>query len=88
MLPVADAGCLGVCIGYDLWFQEITRNLAWMGAEVLLCPVEDRPGAGGAIMRRIADAGVNVDFIYLSVKGQLVVGAGDIDKARAAVMET
>jgi hypothetical protein len=31
---------------------------------------------------------VNVDFIYLSVKGQLVVGAGDIDKARAAVMET
>jgi hypothetical protein len=56
--------------------------------EVLLYPVEDRPGAGGAIMRRIADAGVNVDFIYLSVKGQLVIGATDIEKARAAVMAT
>jgi len=38
VLPVANAGCLGVSICYDLWFQEITRNLAWMGAEVLLCP--------------------------------------------------
>jgi hypothetical protein len=54
--------------------------------DVLVCPVEDRPGAGGAIMRRIADAGVNVDFIYLSVKGELVVGANDIAKARRAAM--
>lgn len=56
--------------------------------EVLVCPVEDRPGAGGAIMRRIADAGVNVDFIYLSVHGQLVIGASDIEKARVAAMAT
>jgi hypothetical protein len=38
-------------------------------------------------MRRIADAGVNVDFIYLSTRGQLVIGAADLDKARAAAME-
>jgi hypothetical protein len=56
--------------------------------EVLVCPVEDRPGAGGAIMRRIADAGVNVDFIYVSVNSQLVIGAGDVAKARVAAMET
>ena len=56
--------------------------------EVVVCPVEDRPGAGGAIMRRIADAGVNVDFIYLSVKGQLVIGANDLEKARVAAMAT
>jgi deaminated glutathione amidase len=29
---------LGVSICYDLWFPEVTRSLAWMGAEVLLCP--------------------------------------------------
>src|SRR4029453_6064183 len=52
--------------------------------QVLVLPVDDRPGAGGAIMRRIADAGVNVDFIYLSTRGQLVVGAGDPDQARGA----
>jgi hypothetical protein len=55
--------------------------------EVLVFPVEDQPGKGGAIMRRIADAGVNVDFIYLSTRGQLVIGADDLDKARAAAME-
>jgi hypothetical protein len=53
---------------------------------VLVCPVDDRPGAGGAIMRRIADAGVNVDFVYLSVKGELVIGAQDIEGARMAAM--
>ena len=56
--------------------------------DVLVCPVEDRPGAGGAMMRRIADAGVNVDFIYLSVDGQLVIGANDIAKARVAALAT
>jgi predicted amidohydrolase len=38
VLPVAGTGTAGVSICYDLWFPEITRNLAWLGAEVLLCP--------------------------------------------------
>jgi predicted amidohydrolase len=38
VLPVAGAGTVGVSICYDLWFPEITRSLAWLGAEVLLCP--------------------------------------------------
>jgi hypothetical protein len=93
---ITRSGCGGEGILHILVADGVAGRQALEGAgqtvrataEVLLCPVEDRPGVGGAIMRRIADAGVNVDFIYLSVKGQLVVGAGDIDKARAAVMET
>jgi deaminated glutathione amidase len=38
VVPIAGAGCLGVSICYDLWFPEVTRNLAWMGAEALICP--------------------------------------------------
>ncbi len=38
VLPVDGVGRLGVSICYDLWFPEVTRSLAWMGAEVLLCP--------------------------------------------------
>ena len=53
--------------------------------DVLVCPVDDRPGAGGAIMRRIAEARVNVDFIYLTTSGQLVIGASDVNKARMAL---
>lgn len=52
--------------------------------EVLLLKVDDRPGELGRVMRRIADAGVNVDLIYLSTDGRVVIGPDDIDKARAA----
>jgi deaminated glutathione amidase len=29
---------IGISICYDVWFPEVTRTLAWMGAEVILCP--------------------------------------------------
>lgn len=29
---------MGVSICYDQWFPETTRQLAWLGAEVVLCP--------------------------------------------------
>jgi predicted amidohydrolase len=38
VLPVPGGGRLGVSICYDLWFPEITRSLACMGADVLMCP--------------------------------------------------
>ena len=38
VVPIDGVGRFGVSICYDLWFPEITRNLAWLGGEVLLCP--------------------------------------------------
>jgi predicted amidohydrolase len=38
VFTVPDVGRFGLCICYDVWFPEITRTLAWMGAEVVLCP--------------------------------------------------
>jgi predicted amidohydrolase len=29
---------IGVAICFDVWFPEVTRTLAWMGAEVVVCP--------------------------------------------------
>jgi hypothetical protein len=51
--------------------------------EVLVAPIEDRAGALGALARRIADAGINVDLIYLATNNQIVLGADDLDGARA-----
>ena len=31
-------GRLGLCICYDMWFSEVARSLAWLGAEVILHP--------------------------------------------------
>jgi hypothetical protein len=53
--------------------------------QVLVLEVEDRPGALGEVSRRIADAGVNIDLVYLVTNNRLVLGVDDLDKARAAV---
>jgi hypothetical protein len=44
---------------------------------VVVTAVEDRPGAAAAVLRRIADAGINVDLFYLTVDGRLVLGGAD-----------
>lgn len=53
--------------------------------QVLVLQIEDRPGVLGDVTRRIAKAGVNIDLIYLATNTRLVIGADDLDRARAAV---
>jgi len=53
--------------------------------QVLVLEIQDRPGAFGDVTRRIANAGVNIDLAYPATKNRLVIGADDLDKARAAV---
>lgn len=53
--------------------------------DVLVLDVEDKPGAWGEVARRIADAGVNIDFHYAATNSRLVVAVDDLDKARAVV---
>ncbi len=38
VFDVPGIGRFGVCICYDQWFPETARTLAWLGAEVILCP--------------------------------------------------
>ena len=38
VFDVPGIGTFGVAICYDLWFPEMARTLAWMGAEVILQP--------------------------------------------------
>ncbi len=51
--------------------------------EVLLFEAEDRPGMLGETMRKLANAGVNVDLLYKATQTQLVIGADDLEKAKA-----
>lgn len=51
--------------------------------EVLVVEIEDRPGAFGEMARRIADAEVNFDLAYLATNTRLVIGASNLEKARA-----
>ena len=38
VFEVPDVGKIGLVICYDIWFPEIIRQLAWMGAEVIIAP--------------------------------------------------
>jgi len=53
--------------------------------EVVVLPIEDRPGVLGNVARRLADVGVNLQLAYMATSARLVVGADDLGKARAAI---
>jgi hypothetical protein len=53
--------------------------------EVLMLDIEDTPGALGKITRSIAEAGVNINLLYLAADQKLVLGVDDLEKARAAI---
>jgi hypothetical protein len=53
----------------------------------LVLDIEDKPGALGKVTRKIADAGVSLNAVYLATKTRVVIGAQDIEKARAVTGE-
>ncbi len=53
--------------------------------EVLVRPVPDRPGELSMLMQRLAEAGVNLRFVYVATETRVVVGMDDITRARAAL---
>ncbi len=53
--------------------------------EVLVVPVQDRPGVLGDVARRLGEAAVNVTLAYLATDTRLVFAADDLAAARAAL---
>lgn len=53
--------------------------------EVEVVSIVDQPGEMGRHLRRIADAGVNVDLVYLATSTRLVLGSSDVDGLRKAL---
>jgi len=54
-------------------------------SEVLTVEMTDKPGEFGKVCRKIAEAGVNINQVYLGTKTRLVLTADDIAKARTAL---
>jgi hypothetical protein len=47
-------------------------------SKVALARVENRPGSAAALLRRVADAGVNVSLLYTTVDGRLILLGDDV----------
>jgi hypothetical protein len=50
--------------------------------DVLIPKVINRPGEIGRICRKLADAGINVDFLYTITETRFVLGVDDLEKAK------
>jgi hypothetical protein len=49
--------------------------------EIVVARFTDRPGALAGVLRRMADAGLNVKFAYFGSRNRIVVGTGDPRRA-------
>jgi hypothetical protein len=54
--------------------------------EVIVAPIEDRPGGLAQLLAPLADAGVSADLVYQATNSRVVIAVvGDLDRARAAL---
>jgi hypothetical protein len=51
--------------------------------DVLACKLHDRPGSAAAVLRRIGNAGINVELAYVLDHNRLLLGTNDQEKAAA-----
>ena len=92
-----EGACGYVCEGRGVYHvlveetERARRALIDAGFEiqaersVLITPIENRPGSAAAVLRRVAEAGANVDLLYVAADGQLVLGGDDLHALRYAL---
>ena len=92
-----EGACAFVCEGQGVYHvlvedrERAYRALIDAGLEVMaerqvvLVPVENRPGSGAAVLRVVADAGANIDLLYVTIDGRLVLGGNDPSGIRRAL---
>jgi hypothetical protein len=53
--------------------------------EVVVVDVEDRPGVLADLTRKVAQAGVDLDLVYVATRNRLVFGSPDLEGLKAAL---
>ena len=53
--------------------------------QVAVVPLVNEPGSAAALLRRIADGGVNIDLLYATVDGHIILGGDDLAALRATL---
>jgi hypothetical protein len=53
--------------------------------EVVVVQADDRPGALADMARKVAEAGVNIDLVYVATRTRVVFGSPDLPALRAAL---
>jgi formamidase len=87
VFDIPDIGRFGLIICFDAWVPEITRNLAWMGAEVILQPTYTRTNdrelelvltRANAIANQVYVVGPNIGGLMGTGRSMLVDPEGHV----------
>ncbi len=76
IFDIPGKGRFGLCICYDVWFPEIARNLAWMGAEAIFCPTATYTSDRSQEMILVQAAAISNQLFFFNVNGLGVGGIG------------
>jgi hypothetical protein len=76
LVPHAEAAKHALAISH----VAVTRE-----RQVVVVEVEDRPGVLADLARKVAEAGVNLDLVYVATQNRVVLGAEDLPALRAAL---
>ena len=77
LVPHAEAARHALAITHQ---AVITRE-----REVVVVDVEDRPGALADLARQVAEAGIDLDLVYVATNNRVVFGSQDLDGLKAAL---
>jgi hypothetical protein len=95
---IAAATCLGTADRVELHILVphaeaakhalgITHVVVSREREVAVIDVEDRPGVLADITRRVAEAGIDLDLVYVATRNRLVFGAADLAALNAVLAQ-
>jgi hypothetical protein len=76
LVPHAEAARHALAISH----VAVTRE-----REVVVVEVEDRPGVLADLTRKVAEAGINLELVYVATRNRVVFGAADLPALRAAL---
>jgi hypothetical protein len=76
LVPHAEAARHSLAISH----LGVTRE-----REVVVVDVEDRPGVLADLTRTIAQAGIDLDLVYVATRNRVVFGAADLAALRAVL---
>ena len=93
---LAAATCLGPGSTAELHIlvphaEPVLRALAITGTaitrerEVVVVQAQDRPGELAELAARVAEAGINMDLVYVATGSRVVMGADDTEALRQAL---
>jgi hypothetical protein len=88
-VPCKGEGLLHILVQDPILARSVLESSGFTISDeraVLLLNIIDRPGELGGIARRLADANININLLYLTAGMDLVIGVDLIDEA-AALLE-